>query len=313
MNRLIDYAGLFPPANLNLAQAFNNFIMYLQGEYSWGLSRFIIPAKRLPELTELMGQMKYPGDINLPFSILGTNPESIKDFEKHLEQDIKLIGEFRDKFGSRIQADIIEMRLPADAFEGSSKDMSALMKTVSDNFKDKLNMNVTAFYEAALKGDFENRVVKATEAISLFNGKQRNAGFKLRTGGVEASTFPTPEEISFALVTCIEYDVPMKCTAGLHHPIRHYDESVQTNMHGFLNVFGAGIFAQVCNLDVDETLQILTEEDPYAFHFTKDGIEINDFVVPNKDLELSRKKFMLSYGSCSFDDPVNDLKTMELL
>ncbi len=313
LNSLVDYAGLFPPASLNLAQAFNNYIMYLQGDYSWALSRFVIPAKKLPELEELMGQIKYPKDLILPFSVLATNPEGVNDFEKHLERDIELIGEFAGKFGSRVKTDVLELRLPADAVEGSSKDLSGLMKTVTDSFKDKLNMNVTAFYEAALKGDFENRVIKAAEAISFQNGSSRNAGFKLRTGGVEAAAFPAPGEISFALITCIEYDVPMKCTAGLHHPIRHYDESLQTNMHGFLNVFGAGIFAQVCNLDEDETLQILTEEDPYAFHFTEEGIEINDFVVSKKDLELSRKKFMLSYGSCSFDDPINDLKTMELL
>lgn len=313
MSGLIDYAGLFPPANLNLAQAFNNYIMYLKGNYNWALSRFIIPAKRLPELTGLMGQMKYPGDLKLPFSILGTSPESVNDFNKHLEHDIELISEFQNKFGSRVQTGVLEVRLPGDAFDGSSRDLTGLMNFVSDSFRDKLNMKITVFYEAVLKGDFENRIIKTAEAISLHDGKSNNAGFKLRTGGVEASAFPTPEEISFALVTCIEYGISMKCTAGLHHPIRHYDESAQANMHGFLNVFGAGIFAYACNLDEDETLQILTEEDPYAFHFTEEGVEINDLLVSNDDIIRSREKFMLSYGSCSFDDPINDLKTMELL
>ncbi len=73
---LIDYAGLFPPASLNIAQAFNNFIMYLDGNYKWMLSRFIIPAKKLGELSGLMNQMKYSDELILPFSVLGSRGDT---------------------------------------------------------------------------------------------------------------------------------------------------------------------------------------------------------------------------------------------
>jgi hypothetical protein len=311
---LIDYAGLFPPASLNLAQAFNNFIMYLDGDYKWMLSRFIIPAKRLPELSELMEHVKYSEELVIPFSILGSGGSNTDEFAVNFESDLKHIIEFQNKFGPKVTTEAYETRLPAKLVEeGSPKDIAGLIGLVSKTFETKLNKKVNAFYEAALKGDFNNRVVKTAEAISLHNGKSASAGFKLRTGGVDSSAFPPPEEIAFAILTCLEYNVPMKCTAGLHHPILHYDDSVKANMHGFLNVFGAGIFAYVCSLDEEETLNILNEEDPYAFHFLEEGIELNDNFAAIEEIEEARQKFMISYGSCSFDEPVDDLKTMELL
>src|SRR5262249_54512590 len=66
------------------------------------------------------------------------------------------------------------------------------------------------------------------------------ACFKLRCGGLEASTFPSVEQVSAAIAACRDASVPLKFTAGLHHPIRHFSGEVQTKMHGFINVFVAG-------------------------------------------------------------------------
>ena len=47
---LIDYAGLFPPAALDMAEAARNYASYAQGEYAWVLGRFVVPAARLGEV-----------------------------------------------------------------------------------------------------------------------------------------------------------------------------------------------------------------------------------------------------------------------
>lgn len=73
LKRLIDYAGLFPPASLPLDQAFKNFIEYTSGDYNWMLSNFIIPAKKLDELTQLIQGANTAGPLR--FSISG--PEEI--------------------------------------------------------------------------------------------------------------------------------------------------------------------------------------------------------------------------------------------
>ncbi len=50
----IDYAGLFPPASLEMPAAAQNFARYLNGEFRWMLGRFVVPAERLLELEKLL-------------------------------------------------------------------------------------------------------------------------------------------------------------------------------------------------------------------------------------------------------------------
>src|SRR5206468_10663389 len=97
-------------------------------------------------------------------------------------------------------------------------------------------------------------------------------GFKLRCGGLEASAFPTAEQIAWALVNAQDREVPMKFTAGLHHPLRRFDDSVQAPMHGFLNVLLAGVFAGVETVDEDGLVPILLNEDPAHFAFDDNGV-----------------------------------------
>ena len=50
MGNIIDYAGLFPPANLPLEQAFKNYIKYKQESDAWILANFICPVNLLKQL-----------------------------------------------------------------------------------------------------------------------------------------------------------------------------------------------------------------------------------------------------------------------
>src|SRR5215470_9694933 len=49
LSGLIDYAGLFPPAALDLSTAAREYAEYREGEYRWALGRFVIPVARLDE------------------------------------------------------------------------------------------------------------------------------------------------------------------------------------------------------------------------------------------------------------------------
>jgi len=48
---LVDYAGLFPPAGLDMPSACENYARYVRGDDAWMLGRFICPASRLEEFT----------------------------------------------------------------------------------------------------------------------------------------------------------------------------------------------------------------------------------------------------------------------
>jgi hypothetical protein len=79
-----------------------------------------------------------------------------------------------------------------------------------------------------------------------------------------------------------------------------------------MNVFAAGILAYTSNLDESEIIEVLTDEDPYEFMFNENGLTWNENEITNSEIKTAREKFMLSYGSCSFDEPIDDLKAIEL-
>lgn len=305
---IIDYAGLFPPASLELGQAFHNFVFYRQGEYRWMLGKFIIPVKRLAELGSLLDDMTIDGSV--PLSILGSSSENVNEFYSLFKSDIAIINEFKSKYSGTVTIDAFEVRLPSDIFkDNDNTELQKLMGSISDSLENTLGKKIPVFYEVTLTKEYEAEIIRTVETIGALNN---GSGYKLRTGGIEASAFPEPEVIAFAIMTCCEFDVPMKCTAGLHHPIRHYNEEVKSNMHGFMNVFAAGILAYTSNLDEAEIIEVLTDEDPYEFMFTESGFTWDENEITNSEIKSAREKFMLSYGSCSFDEPIDDLKAMEL-
>ena len=52
MRGLVDYAGLFPPAALAMAEAARRYAAYLGSPEAWMLGRFVVPVERLDELAD---------------------------------------------------------------------------------------------------------------------------------------------------------------------------------------------------------------------------------------------------------------------
>ena len=122
--------------------------------------------------------------------------------------------------------------------------------------------------------------------------------------------FPEPSFVSNAILNCIKYTVPMKFTAGLHHPIRHFNDSVNTKMYGFFNIFIGGMLAKKYNLSPSELTEILIDENENNFSFTNDLIIWNKFKLNKNEIMNYRKNNFISYGSCSFDEPREDLTNL---
>jgi hypothetical protein len=129
---------------------------------------------------------------------------------------------------------------------------------------------------------------------------------------VTADAFPTSAQIARALVTAATYQLPIKFTAGLHHPIRQFRDEVNTKMHGFLNVLGAAVLAAEHQWEVDQILTMLEDEDPRSFSFSDDSFAWRDSKIDTERLQY-RRKFVRSFGSCSFDEPRADLRALNLL
>ena len=316
LTNLIDYAGLFPPASLPLDEAYKQFTGYINESDEWILSKFICPAKQLSSLAELI---KTDENNSRPFSIsvLGRSGANIEEFIKGTNDDLLQIINFLKETENKFPTDAFEVRLPEDlVLENNPGTMYEVLNSVSANFKETLTLPVKKFFELPLKADWKASVNNFASALKRHNeyfGQDENfprSGFKLRTGGVEASAFPSPEQIAYVINTCYENQLPLKFTAGLHHPIRHYNDSVKTKMHGFLNVFGAGVLLYGNDLLEEDLINILSDEEAENFVFDENYFRWKEFKSPVKVIENARKNFVISYGSCSFDEPREDLNTL---
>jgi hypothetical protein len=148
---------------------------------------------------------------------------------------------------------------------------------------------------------------------STNNQSEFAVGFKIRTGGVDTAAFPSISHLSTAIFECISVNVPLKTTAGLHHPIRYYNESVKTKMHGFLNVFGAALLAAENKLEQKDIQEILSDENMNHFIFEENYFIWRNYKISSTSIQRLRKSLGISFGSCSFDEPREDLKAMGLL
>jgi hypothetical protein len=281
---IIDYAGLFPPANLPLDRALANYAKYRASSDAWMLGRFVIPAARLAELKPLLAQATMRAPITL--SVLGHGSETGEAFRSGLVADLEAVNTLRQDAAAAIDA--YEVKLPP----------SVLRTLAAEGLHWPVGMS--AFCEVS-PADVPSAVAEI------------GAGVKLRCGGLAASDFPEPAQVARVITACRDNRLPLKFTAGLHHPIRHFDRALQTKMHGFINVFGAGILARASYLTEDKVRAILEEEDPSNFGFDEIGFGWKDHHVLLDEIIAARREFVVSFGSCSFDEPRGDLRELGLL
>jgi hypothetical protein len=132
-------------------------------------------------------------------------------------------------------------------------------------------------------------------------------GFKLRCGGTDAASFPNSSQVARILA---RRHIRLKCTAGLHHPFYHWDAGLQVHMHGFINVFAAGMLAEKYELSPAQVQAILEDGDSANFSFTDSAFRWRDYELSTGNIAELRKERMTSFGSCSFDEPREDLRRL---
>jgi hypothetical protein len=312
LTRIIDYAGTFPPAGLPLDQALRNFGRYLDEPDAWLLGRFICAADRLKEIVPLVQELALP-DRTLSFSILGRGGKSAQEFFKNVEADVADMQAFAGACPGLVITDGYEVRLPAALFEPIKNNQIGAAIATMAFLLEKGGIALAPFVEVATPTR-EN-----VQAAILALGEDRHSaeaarrqlcqpcGFKLRSGGLEASAFPAPELVAAVLAGCRTAHVPFKATAGLHHPFRRHDPSVGSKMHGFVNVFVAGCMSHAHDLPVAQVQALLEEEDGKAFVLDEGGITWRARRLTSEQIAQARRELATSFGSCSVDEPRADL------
>src|SRR5439155_26384418 len=163
--------------------------------------------------------------------------------------------------------------------------------------------------DSILRGSAAYNDARSAPGRSDPGGRSVPAGLKLRCAAIGQAPAPTAPEIARALAAAREARLALKCTAGLHHPLARPAEGA----HGFLNVFGAALLAYACNLSADALLPVLEDSEASHFRFGADGFAWQSLTVATERIAELRKTFVTSFGSCSFDEPREDLRALGLL
>jgi hypothetical protein len=324
LSGIIDYAGLFPPASLQLEQAIRNYAGYRTEPEAWMLGRFVCPAERLKELSPFVDELFENGS-PLVVSVLGHTAKSIDDMSTATQKNLDDLAASRKEHGDRVVIDVIEIRMPNAIKSGEPQPREIKCHREEDP---RSGPRRSTYYETELGADWrkpleefirlQGTMRQFAQALSTIHKKplgpqsRQPVGFKLRCGGVTAAAFPPPEQIAFALVSCRDVGIPFKATAGLHHPIRQYRDEVKTKMHGFLNVFGAGVLAHACELTEQQVWDIIVDEDPKNFLFDDTSFRWKEHRATVDQITAARQ-LVTSFGSCSFDEPRDDLRALGLL
>ena len=284
---LVDYAGLFPPAGESMSQALEGYASYLSGPDRDALGRLIIPFSRLKEFESTAGEFlpRETGREPWKLSVITTGDISAAAVE---------IASFNRRHSESATAglaviDVVELKAATPAEIELQRSRSPA--------------SFTTYFEIPLDG----------ELSAFFKTLARSgARAKIRTGGVTADAFPSAEAIVSFLVAAHREGVPFKATAGLHHPVRGkyrltYESGSPTGlMYGFLNVFLAAVLVGAGG-GRDDALALLEESDSSAFSFSDDAIVWRGHRFDVEQIRASRSEFAMSFGSCSFREPVDEL------
>jgi hypothetical protein len=268
---------------------------------AWMLGCFVVPLEQLHEMADL-DAVKDSGH-PIEVSILGRSGPWIDG----LKSDVDEIRRIRELYHERILPVSMEVRgpRPANAEEAwqAIGDASEAVRR-ADIFSGK---SPVLFLEMDPLGEQPAHLIPAiaSEGGGLI-------GAKIRTGGLSADAFPTEMETAAFIRACHRSGVAFKATAGLHHPLRQFRPEVQCKMHGFLNVLVAGALAHAHGLGEETLARVLQAEDISEFGFGEDGLAWRNLSLLDTDLEAGRS-FATSFGSCSFDEPIDDLKAINLL
>lgn len=318
MSGLIDYAGLFPPAKLAMGPAVQNYARYLASPEAWMLGRFVLPVSRLEEFRNAaLPLLPRSADPEQPG---GGEPWPISaiidgDIDENLDSIFAFNHEHEKPANGLAVIDAVELKPPPVAAPGASGPTGAAwiddaLELIPEELYPFFEIPITPAGAGAAPPDFRGMIAALAGA---------DAGAKVRTGGVTPASIPPVAALAEFVVACGHAEVPFKATAGLHHacrgrhPLTYEPGSEQAVMHGFLNVFVGAALVQTRRLDADTLREVLEESDGAAFKFGRELVTWGAYGLDTLQLAHTRETFALSYGSCSFEEPVQELRALGLI
>jgi hypothetical protein len=273
LSRCIDYAGLFPPAGLDVETTVANYERYRAGSDAWALGRLILPVETFLRFAE-------------------SEPERAAAWPLSLLWNANDPAELARAQRSGIPLEAVECK-PAGVPQ-----IAACRSLVPPS--------TVAYFEVPTGTDPEETIA----AIAAAGGRA-----KIRTGGITPDAIPPVSEVVRFLASCVRHRVPFKATAGLHHAIRgrhpltYQPGSAHATMHGFLNVILATAILRRAP-DTAAATALLEDESPENFRIDPDQAHWRNWTFHAEEIRAVRQQAMVSFGSCSFTEPIEEMKSL---
>ncbi|HET7458434.1 MAG TPA: hypothetical protein VFJ74_12360 [Gemmatimonadaceae bacterium] len=299
LHDIVDYAGLFPPAQLGMEAAVGGYASFLAGPDAWMLGAFVVPAARLEELERAAAPHLARAGSGYArrwrvSALVGGD----------VEGDARRVAAFQARVAGAGGGAVVE-QLEGKAATVGDVDRPAAAAAGS------LGGAATLYVELPVGPGDPRPIVDAVG--------RAGARAKVRTGGVTADAFPPPAALARFVAACVDAGVPFKATAGLHHPVRarypltYERDAERGDMYGFMNVFLAAALLGERVIGEKDAVRLLEERDPAAFTVADDAIAWRGHALTAGDLARARQHVATSFGSCSFVEPVEDLRSLGLL
>jgi hypothetical protein len=259
-------------------------------------------------LAQLAEDVELIGD-GLPWtlSLLTGGGQTAVEWTAALEKDLWRIAEFAKRPPATMEVAALEVALPT-ACDPDTDSLGQLIETVLVQLAAAEIRPVALF--------FETTSAAHRAAVAKILGEQRpggpRLGLKLRTGGLVAEHFPSPAELAEMIELCKTAQIPWKATAGLHHPLPRDCEKVGATMHGFLNLLAAVVLLEADQINPALLETILTDRQADHFVVSQTHLRWQQATASIDQIEAGRRRF-ISFGSCSFVEPLAELAALKLL
>ncbi|HWL99281.1 MAG TPA: hypothetical protein VNP20_18195 [Nocardioidaceae bacterium] len=283
---LVDDAAVFPPENAPVPDAVGAHAAHRAAWYSALVGGFVCSDTRL---TELQAALEDADDPPVPLGVTLTisgGAGAVGPALTWVERDDRL----------RLTGLEVALRDEDDLAHNAAR-MTTVLRDVPDD--------VTAYVEMPrLHGAGTPMGIPAGWSAALDEVAAAGLRVKFRTGGLDHDAFPTAAELAVVIAASLDRETPFKCTAGLHHAVRHIDERTGFEHHGFLNVLLATrtLFDGGSGADAEKLLE------------QRDPADVGEQVrVLGTAAVRSTRRWFTSLGSCSVLEPVDDLVDLGLI
>jgi hypothetical protein len=305
--RLIDDAGLFPPARKPIAEAVTDHRAARGDSAAWMLGRFICPVARLEELAK-----KDPG---ADWEIGCVLAPQADDWPASVRSELKGVRAYAG--GGTVRA--IELPVPSGPPGNRVREVASAVSEAAVEGRERGSERLALFLEVPAAAGEESELISWLEAIAEARAGAEPAGrcapaAKLRCGGPTAGHFPDDRRAAVFISACRRLDLPFKLTAGLHHPFRTRDPETGALQHGFVNLLAATAFASDPGgaRGPAELEPIVAERQPEAFEIDAGGPAWRG-ARAGPDAAAAARRLFRSFGSCSFAEPLEGLAAHDLL